>query len=744
MGIENFFTAIKQNTILKSTISNLDINTKINANYIYIDFNSCIYDCKSLIDKELNYLLYEIIHNDTIINPNLTKNICLKYSFNEINFTLENFKQTFSKVSMIYSKYILEYIINHINIYQVDLIKTIYIVFDGIPTMAKIIEQKKRKYQRYIKDIQKQQIFESESKLFDSNRILFEENKISISIPSLDEINKLISSDDFKISLKNLCPNLISYEISFTNENGEGETKMISHINLHKKLGSYTIFSPDSDLIILCMIQQNLFSKIDTNTTFSIVRSVQSTYEIIKIDEFNSNLFKFISSEKNKDYDKFMIIRDISFLLTFFGNDFIPKIASLNMYNGINIICYIYNKYLFQYCYTNKYLLFEDKSQIKISYKNLSLILYELSLNENKLIYETYYAKTYKNFSYINKLFQLDNSLYFVDKIFSYMKNFNQIIKEIIDKKISIDIIVKNILDTNTFSKLFILIEKPPIIPPEIINDEEIITYIITHIRTTIELYGYYKGKLNFIPYSKTINDKFHHEKLKQYLIHPLMKISSYDIESYKFDFKLDEYSEIQIKLKGLNKIYSKNSFYIGYNNVNLNKYDNIISYNNYLEGLFWVTNLYHTNNFNLTHTSIWIYEVIDSIDNLTFTDLYLYLKTLSYNELNEKYFQITNIKSNYFISNKLFLTHHEHHIYITPINNLINSKHISKSELEIILSKSEYFPDLTIIIKDKTYLKYLKNMSYFEFKNIFIYNNASNPAAANGATSGVNNAAQS
>ena len=80
-----------------------------------------------------------------------------------------------------------------------------------------------------------------------------------------------------------------------------------------------------------------------------------------------------------------MIIRDITFLLTFFGNDFIPKITSLNMQNGLNTIFYSYHKYLLHNPSKNKSLLFDNKSIIKISYQNLSSILYELSLNENKL-----------------------------------------------------------------------------------------------------------------------------------------------------------------------------------------------------------------------------------------------------------------------------------------------------------------------------------------------------------------------
>jgi hypothetical protein len=719
MGIENFFTSIKQNLILKSAISMIDIDfdSKLYANYIYIDFNSCIHDTIALIEEELNYLLYEIIITK-IVDPDKTNNICLKYSFDQNNFTLENFNQTFSNLTKIYEKLILNYVIDFINLHQNEFIQSIYISFDGIPTMAKIIEQKKRKYQRYIKDKQKEKLYESYSKDFDKNRVLFEQNKVSVYKCSDIDTGKIILSEDFKTILYTICPNLSLYEVSLGVENGEGEAKIISHINSHKKNGSYSIFSPDSDLIVLCMIQQNLFSKINSNTNFILIRHYKTIYEINRINEINLNIINYICGN-NPNYDNFMIIRDITFLLTFFGNDFIPKISSLNMQNGLNTILYSYHKYLLHHPSKNKFLLFDNKSFIKISYHNLSLFLYEISLNEHKLIYETYCIKTYKNFSYLNMIFQeqlfLYDSPYFVDKLQSYIKKFNQIIKQILEKKISIDIICNNIFNNKKFSKLFIQIEKPNNIDVINLSDKDIISYIVIHIQEVVEKNGNYRGKLNLIPFSKTIFDKYHQMKLAERLIHPLMMITQFDTESYKFDSKLDNYYESRSDNDYFYKIYSKNSFYTIIYNQNLNlkqkNSNDVIIEDRYLEGLFWVTNLYHTSNINTSHTSIWIYNLNDSP---TFTNLYLYFKTLSYGELNKRYFQITNIKSINYVESKHFMTNYEHYIYITPLNNLICNKNLLQSDLEIILSKPKYFPNL-----DEE-LKKINNMSYTEFKNLF------------------------
>ena len=62
MGIEKFFNSIARNkTIRLADGITLGLETKIDSEYIYIDFNSIIYTIATEIETELNYLLYEVI-----------------------------------------------------------------------------------------------------------------------------------------------------------------------------------------------------------------------------------------------------------------------------------------------------------------------------------------------------------------------------------------------------------------------------------------------------------------------------------------------------------------------------------------------------------------------------------------------------------------------------------------------------------------------------------------------------------
>ena len=204
-----------------------------------------------------------------------------------------------------------------------------------------------------------------------------------------------------------------------------------------------------------------------------------------------------------------------------------------------------------------------------ISYYNFRILLYELSRNEDKLIYESYCVNNYKNFTYLNLTFQKNlspnDSPYFVDKIYSYIKSYNIIIQQLLEST-PIDVILSNTLDKivkidKNFIQNFISIEKPNNIPIEITDDKDIFVSILKHIQTIINNNRYYKGKLNLIFHSKSISDKYHQTKLTQLLEHPSMVVSLYDSESYKFDTKLDEYREKKISTTWFNT-QSKNNFY--------------------------------------------------------------------------------------------------------------------------------------------------------------------------------------
>ena len=133
-----------KNKIVKSDDGiTLGLEKQLEYNNIYVDFNSIIYTIVSEIELDLNYLLYDIIDGDGIDEK--SELVATKWGF-DLEKTVENYKSFFTEAV------IDEYAANGIKEYMINMfsvlinpkkIKNIMIAFDGIPTMSKIIEQKK-------------------------------------------------------------------------------------------------------------------------------------------------------------------------------------------------------------------------------------------------------------------------------------------------------------------------------------------------------------------------------------------------------------------------------------------------------------------------------------------------------------------------------------------------------------------------------------------------------------------------
>ena len=73
MGIERFFNSLVKNKTIKENGIDIGLKNKINADYVYIDFNSVIYNIITDIEHDLNYLLYDIILGKNISIAKLDK-----------------------------------------------------------------------------------------------------------------------------------------------------------------------------------------------------------------------------------------------------------------------------------------------------------------------------------------------------------------------------------------------------------------------------------------------------------------------------------------------------------------------------------------------------------------------------------------------------------------------------------------------------------------------------------------------
>lgn len=752
MGIEKFFNSLVKNKNIKENGITIGLTTKIEADYLYIDFNSIIYNIVNSIEQELNYLLYSIIllQNDKIQLDTISENLSILWNFN--GDSIESYRDYFT------TKLIDDIALERLKTILLDLtskiinptnLKLIYIAFDGVPQFSKMMEQKKRRYNGYVISKLKHKIFD---KYFDSlseNRKLYELNKISYDrgkIISWNEFMKNVSdvlmSNDFKMKLRKNNKKLEQVIISNANVFGEGEKKILEHIFEYKYEGNYVIYSPDADMIILGIIALNNLSnsKINILRYNSKAMLEEEIYDTIDINLLCDNIWKYISKTISKNiYNKNNIINDIAFIFSLFGNDFLPKLESIDVRNDIQTLFDVYCGTLEQA--KKPYLIFRQDDSYKINYINLSIFINLLSNIEGTLLLDTYMSHKYKNYNYIKKILNVERlyptlKYYFTkaNKIFDRLRN---------EGNEAIYNITQEYKNDYEFMSMFVKLESKNF------RESDYDKYnLLKLFKNTLEMKTKYKdsikGFLKLITYDTSdINSSYHIKNIREQLIHPLMEITDYDKELYKLERKIGKY---EIKLNGTNFELGNIDIYLDsqgdymfksnnpigniaeyyetffdisykkkkYNNKTILVFDNKIEdlVKEYLKGLFWVfDNYFNKNNFdiNTKYISIWTYnynrvpliyqvkEIISKFKKDGYPNMI--------NIFNKLYNEVVRDK-NYIIPYKNFMNPLEHYLYVSPVADKIDKLDISHKYKDLIKSHKDIFIDLDLI-SDKIWSGY-------------------------------------
>jgi 5'-3' exonuclease len=380
MGVERFFSSIRNEF-------NVTENTeypykKINSKYLFIDFNSIVH---VLSAHQLN--LYNL-NNKTNINE----------FENEL---LDNIK-----------KYLIEMFT--LNLYPENL-EYIYICIDGVPTMGKIYEQKKRRYMAsLIKYI-------GEKYKLKKSGFNWDKNNISPGTIFMNKLEKYLDSDNFKDKVKNICPNLKVYKLSGTNEKGEGEMKIINIIKKNKIKDDTVVYSPDSDMVILLMMltNNNVILRYDQQNSRLDDNFRGKMYNILQVNKFKKTLIMYINKRKNPflniNIDRF--INDVILIFTIFGDDFLPKLENFRVSNDIFTIL---DYYIINY-QDNGYLLNDDKSIKKIALHSFFTLL---SLNEYLFLQRNRMLTIYSNYNRMDKDIMGYEMFIFRDMVFELLWKF--------------------------------------------------------------------------------------------------------------------------------------------------------------------------------------------------------------------------------------------------------------------------------------------------------------------------------
>lgn len=387
----------------------------------------------------------------------------------------------------------------------------ISIFLDGVPSINKINEQKHRKFYGRLYEKLGYKLKINTAIRGDGN-YNWDRNKISPGTDFMIKLSNHFKSYEFKNNLYNKILNVQLNIISDTLEYDEAEIKIVRYIkNNYNNKNKYIIYSPDADMILLSLgfNKQNIniirieyendnyiynYVNVDLLSDLLYKNILLYKYFILNIDnpdiinkiklkfsdiniDINIQLLNIIYNDKNY-YDSIIniiknkqffldnkilksknnIINDLILLFIFFGNDFIPKINTINLNEiEINLFLFYYTSAILKLLvvypdlkkkyYISKNLnpysllfIIKELSNIELNFINNSLPniklnnnkIYkkynkpELDLNDylvkniNPLIIRDHSKKTNNDFIYFNSI--PDNIQYNIDKYIEYIK----------------------------------------------------------------------------------------------------------------------------------------------------------------------------------------------------------------------------------------------------------------------------------------------------------------------------------
>ena len=299
MGIPSYFSHIVRNhsEIIKR------LNKLKSINNLYIDSNSIIYDTLRIISKEYN-------GNDEDFEDLLIQGVIKKLD---------------------------EYI---------EFIKpngVVFIAFDGVAPVAKLEQQRTRRYKSYL-------LGKIKSQLDSTVQNVWDKTAITPGTKFMEKLGQRIMNH-YIHGEKNYGTDQII--VSSSNDPGEGEHKIFQYIRnrpkYHEK-STTLVYGLDADLIMLCLnhlpISKHIYLYRETP---EFIKSINSDLEpnqayFLDIPELANVILQDMNGyQKIDSKQKYNKLYDYIFLCFFLGNDFLPHFPSVNIRTGgINILTAAY------------------------------------------------------------------------------------------------------------------------------------------------------------------------------------------------------------------------------------------------------------------------------------------------------------------------------------------------------------------------------------------------------------------
>ena len=338
MGIPSYYSYLIKN--YNKLLKNLSGFDKKVDNF-YLDSNSIIYDCLNKKNKENK----ENKKNKEINENELIKEVCIKID---------------EYIKLVKPKHM------------------VYISFDGIAPVAKLKQQKERRYKSKFMEMLLEDLYE-DCDIEMKEKASFDKTCITPGTNFMKKLDKKIT-EFFRDREKIYDVDKII--VSGSEERGEGEHKIFEKIRNNKNSERHVIYGLDADLIILCLnhlsFSKDIYLFRETPDFASNINANidNSALYLMDIYELMNLILGEMFDAKNLQ-NKENLIKDYVFLMMFMGNDFMPHFPSLNIRTfGIHMILELYKVEL-----GNKKLRLIEANE-KICWKNLRELLEKLAKME--------------------------------------------------------------------------------------------------------------------------------------------------------------------------------------------------------------------------------------------------------------------------------------------------------------------------------------------------------------------------
>ena len=274
--------------------------------------NKCIYETIDFLYLDFNCL----IHPACKINPNMTEREMINSVINYYEKIIDFIKPT----------------------------KLVYIAIDGVVPLAKMDQQRKRRY----RSASEKEFLNNLKEKYGKQKEKSDFNMISPGTTFMQKLEKKLS-----------CMKKKNYEVIFSPSSipGEGEHKIMEHIRSCNDKGNYAVYGLDADLIFLCLLNCKENMTLFRESTF--FGSSTDEYFFINIPAMRLLLHNSLVNEEEKtscSLSSFVqkTIVDYAYICFLHGNDFLPHIPSMLIREGgLDILIECYKKIKQQKMFSN-------------------------------------------------------------------------------------------------------------------------------------------------------------------------------------------------------------------------------------------------------------------------------------------------------------------------------------------------------------------------------------------------------